>query len=93
MKTLKLQRVTRYFGYILLVAVLFSACSSPFETPADKFEKLTPPIILVAKSKEGAITVCDSKKKYVTLGQEWYLAQTISNSYEKGDTLRFLNGN
>ncbi|MDP4209591.1 MAG: hypothetical protein Q8928_12330 [Bacteroidota bacterium] len=26
MKTIKLQRVTRYFGYILLVAVLFCSC-------------------------------------------------------------------
>jgi len=26
MKTIKLQRVTRYFGYILLCAVLFSSC-------------------------------------------------------------------
>lgn len=26
MKTLKLQRVTRYFGYILLATVLFSSC-------------------------------------------------------------------
>lgn len=26
MKTLKLQRVTRYFGYILLCAVLFTSC-------------------------------------------------------------------
>ena len=26
MKTLKIKRVTRYFGYILLCAVLFSSC-------------------------------------------------------------------
>jgi hypothetical protein len=26
MKTLKLQQVTRYFGYILLCAVLFTSC-------------------------------------------------------------------
>ena len=28
MKTLKLQRVTRYFGYILLAVVLFSSCTN-----------------------------------------------------------------
>lgn len=82
MKTLKLQRVARYFGYIVLVAILFSACSE-FDSPADKFEKLIPPIILVAESKDGAITVCDSKNQYVTIGQEFYLAQVISDSYEK----------
>lgn len=27
MKTLKLQRVTRYFGYILLAVVLFQSCT------------------------------------------------------------------
>ncbi len=34
MKTLKLQRVTRYFGYILLVAVLFTSCI-PSTKPKD----------------------------------------------------------
>ena len=34
MKTLKLQRVTRYFGYILLAVVIFSSCESKTSTPS-----------------------------------------------------------
>ena len=33
MRTLKLQRVTRYFGYILLAVVIFSSCDSKTSTP------------------------------------------------------------
>ena len=92
MKNIKLLTKARYFGYILLVSVLFVGCDV-LETPIDKFEKLTAPIVLVGKSKDGSVTVCDSKNKYVTIGEEFYLAKTISNTYEKGDTLCFLNGN
>ena len=33
MKTLKIMRVTRYFGYILLAVVIFSSCDSKTSTP------------------------------------------------------------
>lgn len=42
MKTLKLQRVTRYFGYILLAAVLFFGCTpdEQFIRPVQKSNKV-----------------------------------------------------
>lgn len=35
MKTLKLHRVTRYFGYILLATVLFTSCDKNAEVSGD----------------------------------------------------------
>jgi hypothetical protein len=56
-----------------------------------EFEKLTPPILLVAKSKEGTVTVCDSSNRYVTIGSGYYLSLSLSASYEVGDTILFFH--
>ena len=71
---------------ILVLSILFViGC-----TPQDRFEKLTPPIVLIAKSNEGSVTVCDKNNKYVTLPRQYYIAKTIHYSYEIGDTVLFF---
>ena len=72
---------------IFFLLILFGyGCS---DTASD-FKKLKPPILLVGKSGEGAVTVCDSTNKYLTLGNEYYLAKTLSSSYSRGDTIVFF---
>jgi hypothetical protein len=88
-----MNRLIRHFSnvlFLLLVSVYFTGCNI-FETPVDKFSKLEAPIILVAKSIDGSITVCDYRNIYVTIGKEFYIATTISSTYEKGDTLVYQN--
>jgi hypothetical protein len=85
MKTIK------YLFVLVAITFLLSSCDL-VSNPGRKFDKMEPPIILVAESPKGAVTVCDSRGAYVTFGEEYYLAQTISASYNKGDTLKFLNG-
>jgi hypothetical protein len=70
----------------LFILLALSGCMSP----VDRFSQLTPPIVLVGKSDKGSITVCDSNNIYVTIGHEFYLAKTISGSYQKGDTLIYF---
>lgn len=80
------------FIALLLVAGLVG-CDNVLapKNNAEQFYELTPPIILVAESADGDVTVCDSKGKYVSLHEDYVLAHTISDSYQKGDTILFLN--
>lgn len=93
MKTLKLQRVTRYFGYILLVAVLFSSCDYETTYPSK-------PCVFIVKE---VVQVKGGMQKYkvempddedTNMGStSFYFADSIGK-FNAGDTLRFtLNGN
>lgn len=92
MKTLKIMRVTRYFGYILLVAVLFS-CGNEITYPSK-------PCVFIVKEVH---QVNGGMQKYkvempddedTKMGStSFYFADSIGK-FNAGDTLRFtLNGN
>ena len=88
MKKLNLIQKARYCGYILLVAVLFSACNNPVHTVCEGRQNL-----IVYK-----IEKCDDVK-YGTFrysvtdasGKGWTLYSF--NQFAIGDTLRISNGN
>lgn len=73
--------------FILLFIITLTGCNA-FLTPSERFERLTFPVIVVAESKEGVVTVRDINNTYITLGKEFYLAQTLSATYNPGDTIR-----
>ena len=79
----------KHLFVLIIMTLLLSSCSM-IVNKERVFDQLKLPIVVVAESTKGAVTVCDSKGNYVTLPQGHYLAQTISASYNKGDTLRFL---
>ena len=88
MKKLNLMQKTRYCGYILLVAVLFSACNYPFHTVCEGKQNLI--VYQIEK--------CDDAKygtyKYAVTdasGKGWTLYSF--NQFAIGDTLRISNGN
>ena len=59
MKTLKIRRVTRYFGYILLAVVLFQSCT--IEVPEQKKEEPKKEVErTVLKNSDFEIVVIDS---------------------------------
>jgi len=73
--------------FILSFIITLTGCNA-FLTPSERFGRLTFPVIVVAESKEGVITVRDINNTYITLGKEFYLAQTLSATYNPGDTIR-----
>ena len=88
MKKLNLTQKARYCGYILLVAVLFSACNYPFHTVCEGKQNLI--VYQIEK--------CDDAKygtyKYAVTdasGKGWTLYSF--NQFAIGDTLRISNGN
>ena len=88
MKKLNLTQKARYCGYILLVAVLFSACNYPFHTVCEGKQNLI--VYQIEK--------CDDAKygtyKYAVIdasGKGWTLYSF--NQFAIGDTLRISNGN
>lgn len=92
MKTLNLKRVIRYFGYILLVTVLFSACGNHNNYPHHT----------VCEGKQNMIVYklekCDDSKygtyKYAITdasGKDWTLYSF--SKFNIGDTIRISNGN
>ena len=88
MKKLNLTQKARYCGYILLVAVLFSACNYPFHTVCEGKRNLI--VYQIEK--------CDDAKygtyKYAVTdasGKGWTLYSF--NQFAIGDTLRISNGN
>ena len=72
---------------IFLFAVLFSLLSC---SPADQFYGSKSPLVIVAISKKGSVTVINSNNEYITIPHDYYLAETLSNSYSVGDTILFL---
>lgn len=73
--------------YILVLLVLLGGCNPP----ANRIKKMEHPIVIVGISEDGDITLCDSQNTYLTVGHDYYLAKTISSSYQKGDTLIYHN--
>lgn len=89
MKTLNYKRVARYFGYILLVAILFTACNGFPRHIVCEGKNL----MIVYKAQE-----CNNAKygKYVyaitdASGQSWTLYSF--QKFSIGDTIRISNGN
>ena len=74
----------------IFILFLIFGCN-PFSDPISDFHALKPPILLVGKSDDGTVTVCDKMNSYVTIGCTYYLARSISASYEVGDTLLFFH--
>lgn len=82
---------------IFFALILFASCGEESNTYADYTEKsesqinaLTPPVILIAKSKSFGlygITVIDSNGKLLTVGNVSSLANNIGESRSIGDTL------
>lgn len=80
----KIKKVVVY-SFCTLLSVFASSCTNT--VASHELNNLEEPIILIGKSKEGSITLCDKNNKYLTLNSTYYLAMTIHGSYEKGDTL------
>lgn len=56
--------------------------------PTQQFDSLERPIIIVAKSKGGDVVVRDKTGEYLTLGRQYYLANSLYDTYAVGDTIR-----
>lgn len=75
---------TKLFLLAIISLILFSC------DPADKFYNAKKPMVVVAIGKLGGVTVVDSNNEYITIPSYYYLAQTLSNSYNVGDTILFI---
>lgn len=76
---------------LLTIFILFSYKTFLYNEPKpQKIENMIPPVILVAESLEGDVTIADVNS-FVTLPCSWYMAKTISNTYNPGDTIVFLD--
>jgi hypothetical protein len=71
----------------LIIIVVLIATLGGCEPP-QQFERLERPIIIVAKSKDGDVVVRDKTGKYLTLSRQYYLANSLYDTYAVGDTVR-----
>ena len=76
---------------IITISILLLPSCVPEQSTSNKFEKMEPPIILIAKSKKGTIIIQDANNENLTISYQYSIAQAISNSYNTGDTLKYLN--
>jgi len=67
--------------FFLLIVLFLVGCEP-------NIQDLKPPIILVAKSSEGDILLRDKDSTYLSFNSNYYVAKSISNTYEVGDTLK-----
>ncbi len=81
---------TSIFNTLKALCLLWVSCCLFSCDPIYKFERLKPPIVVVAKDTSGSITLIDKNNEYVTLPKGYYLANTLSNSYAIGDTILYI---
>jgi len=61
-----------------------SALLPSYDSTIGKMEK---PIIIIAESKDGDITLRDGRNRYLTIPAEYHTAKTLSESFNAGDTI------
>lgn len=88
-----------FFMLVFIVGICCVSCTESSQVKQDididqmainRFNGLTPPIILLAKDKTmgyWGVVLIDSTKKIVTIGDLTSLGNRLGNSYEIGDTI------